>query len=160
MRPSDFKLTTTEGNLYLCSRCLPITLAERVGAYFFIAASVENLICRYKQGRPKGVLHTQRQVMTNAARAVDTCKLTSRDVWFHAAPMFHAMGKDRGQRGTGIARTITKAKTELIRKILPRKKIITSSFYTLHTPFSLVHRRYPELSFASLFLTHFIVHRI
>ena len=48
---------------------------------------------RYALGRPKGVLHTQRQVMTNAARAVDACKLTSNDVWFHAAPMFHAMGK-------------------------------------------------------------------
>lgn len=53
---------------------------------------------RYSLGRPKGVLHTQRQVMTNAARAVDACKLTTSDVWFHAAPMFHAMGEERSYR--------------------------------------------------------------
>ena len=42
-------------------------------------------------GRPKGVLHTQAQVASNAARAADASALVDSDVWLHAAPMFHAM---------------------------------------------------------------------
>ena len=42
-------------------------------------------------GRPKGVLHTQAQVASNAARAADASALDESDVWLHAAPMFHAM---------------------------------------------------------------------
>jgi hypothetical protein len=60
---------------------------------------------RYAPGHPKAVLHTQRQVMTNAARAVDMCKLTTCDVWFHAAPMFHAMGEEGQTRGAVSSRT-------------------------------------------------------
>jgi acyl-CoA synthetase (AMP-forming)/AMP-acid ligase II len=41
-------------------------------------------------GRPKGVVHSQRAVMTNAAHQVAACSLTADDVWLHAAPMFHA----------------------------------------------------------------------
>jgi acyl-CoA synthetase (AMP-forming)/AMP-acid ligase II len=42
-------------------------------------------------GAPQGVVHTHRQVMVNAIRAVDMCAFTTQDVWLHAAPMFHAM---------------------------------------------------------------------
>ncbi len=40
-------------------------------------------------GRPKGVMLTHGNVCTHAAAAVEELELTDRDVWSHAAPMFH-----------------------------------------------------------------------
>jgi len=40
-------------------------------------------------GRPKGVMLTQRNIVSNAANSVLTLGLSKCDVWLHAAPMFH-----------------------------------------------------------------------
>jgi non-ribosomal peptide synthetase component E (peptide arylation enzyme) len=47
-------------------------------------------------------VHTQRQVMTNAMRAVNMCAFTTQDVWLHAAPMFHAMVRFGCPGGEGL----------------------------------------------------------
>jgi long-chain acyl-CoA synthetase len=40
-------------------------------------------------GLPKGVMLTQRNVVANALHAIQFMELNERDVWLHAAPMFH-----------------------------------------------------------------------
>lgn len=40
-------------------------------------------------GMPKGVMLTQRNVVSNAEHFVQTCNFTERDTWLHVAPMFH-----------------------------------------------------------------------
>jgi long-chain acyl-CoA synthetase len=40
-------------------------------------------------GLPKGVMLTQRNIVSHAANAVQTIGFTESDVWMHAAPMFH-----------------------------------------------------------------------
>ncbi|MBI4633096.1 MAG: long-chain-fatty-acid--CoA ligase [Deltaproteobacteria bacterium] len=40
-------------------------------------------------GRPKGVMLTHKNVMTHALGAIAELHLTDRDVWLHAAPLFH-----------------------------------------------------------------------
>ncbi len=40
-------------------------------------------------GKPKGVMLTHRNISTHALAAIAELKLTDRDVWIHAAPLFH-----------------------------------------------------------------------
>ncbi|MCC6959098.1 MAG: long-chain-fatty-acid--CoA ligase [Dehalococcoidia bacterium] len=40
-------------------------------------------------GLPKGVMLSQRAVVSNAQHAVMTCSFQERDIWLHVAPMFH-----------------------------------------------------------------------
>ena len=40
-------------------------------------------------GRPKGVMLTQRNILSNAQHFVQTCHFTEQDTWLHVAPMFH-----------------------------------------------------------------------
>jgi len=40
-------------------------------------------------GLPKGVMLTQRNIVSNAQHFVQTCSFTERDIWLHVAPMFH-----------------------------------------------------------------------
>jgi long-chain acyl-CoA synthetase len=40
-------------------------------------------------GRPKGVMLSQRNVAANVRHAIQMLELNERDVWLHAAPMFH-----------------------------------------------------------------------
>jgi long-chain acyl-CoA synthetase len=40
-------------------------------------------------GRPKGVMLGQTQVLANALHAIQMLELSGKDVWLHAAPMFH-----------------------------------------------------------------------
>jgi long-chain acyl-CoA synthetase len=40
-------------------------------------------------GRPKGVMLSQHNVLSNALHAIQIMELSGRDVWLHAAPMFH-----------------------------------------------------------------------